>query len=96
MLDRVMKFLAMLVELHWSRLYDNFILKAIVFVYLNSIIIVQTCSEIVPVSVGRRLHGDGVFSESGSGCTCIDNGTYLVDERQCVNNQILLNIKHSS
>ena len=93
--DIMVQFVAKCTNLTWRRLYyEDFLLKVIVFVYLISTL-VHTCSEeIVPISVSRRLHGDAVFFKSGSGCTCKENFTYLVNERQCVNNEVLLSSKH--
>ena len=80
--------------------YESFMLKAIVFVYIiNSLVSTKPCSEeTVPVSVNRRPSGDIFVSESNISCTCNedDNLTYLVAERQCVDNQDLLNGKYSS
>jgi hypothetical protein len=46
--------------------------------------------EAVPVSVNRRLQSPDilVFTNSSNHRNCYAN-TYLVDERQCVDNQIL-------
>ena len=87
-----MQFLALCTYLTQRRLYNNFVLKAIVFVYIVSTSVWMCTEEIVPARVSRRLTGDAAFSESDS-CTCINEGnlTYLVEERQCVKNQDLLN-----
>lgn len=75
-------------------------LKAVVLVYIaSSLVNMNPCTEeIVPAIVSRRPTGDFVNYLEPKGCDCTneDNLTYLVDERQCVNNQDLLDGNHSS
>ena len=61
-----------------------------------AIIILQSVDcvseEDIPELVNRRPSGDIYFSySSGSFFTCAEGNTYLVDERQCVSQQQLLN-----
>ena len=91
-----LQFLAMCTDWTQRRLcYQDFMLKMTMLVYIVcSLASTNPCSEEninEPVRVSRRLDGDYVWSESESNpCSCT-NLTYLVDERQCVNNQDLLN-----
>ena len=51
--------------------------------------------EAVPVSVNRRLEGADIltFTNSSQHRNCYAD-TYLVDERQCIDNQVLHNGTH--
>jgi hypothetical protein len=69
--------------------------KATVFVYVISRVVCSASEEMEPVrSVQRRLDGDIYYYESGPVPheSCVDEKpTYLVKERQCVNNIEFIN-----
>ena len=65
-------------------------------VWLLTIVFVQKSlqkdEETAPVGVTRRLSGDIVFSNYNMHSACsVTYTTYLVEERQCVSDQDLLN-----
>ena len=73
--------------------------KLSVFEIVNFMSIISTIlcmDELLPESIKRQLRNDSIYFSSGY-CTCgaDGNGTYLVDDRHCVNNQKLLNGNHS-
>ena len=82
-----------LTKMPHGRQYTSFMLKAIAFVYVISRVVCSASEEMEPVrSVTRRLNGDVYHYESRPHGSCdIDNRTYLVDERRCVNNTELIN-----
>ncbi len=72
--------------------YTSFMLRAIVFIYVISRVVCSASEETVQVRrVLRRLRRDVYFYESTHESCNIENRTYLVDERQCVNNIELIN-----
>ena len=76
--------------------YTSFMLKAIVFVYVISRIVCSASKEMELVRrVRRRLGGDIIYYDDESQNEFLscgnENRTYLVDERQCVNNTELIN-----
>lgn len=83
-----------LTKMPHGRRYTSFMLKAIVFVYVISRVVCNVSEEMEPArGVSRRLGRDIIYYESRDEFESCDNEnhTYLVDERQCVNNTELIN-----
>ena len=62
---------------------------------LTLVIIAECNQDGIPVTVSRRSSGDSYVTNNSSdsdseGLCSVHDGTYLVSERQCVNNQELL------
>ena len=81
-----------LTKMPHGRRYTSFILKAIVFVYVTSRVVCSASKEMESViRVARRSGRDIIYYESRHESCDSENHTYLVDERQCVNNTKLIN-----